>query len=149
MARRSFRVPPCLHRMRPLLLLAAVLAAVGCDSVLTDGPSLNATLSTDGRAYPPNAEATLTVENTGTVPIEFRPLDCAARLEAEGAEGRWANVARDERPTCADRTVVLPPGEVADAPIPLSVNAGTYRFLLDESDGDVALPLSTEPFVVG
>ena len=134
--------------MRPLLLLAA-LAAAGCDSALDAGPSFSATLTTDGRAYAPNAEATLIVENTGTIPLEFAPLTCSARLEAEGSEGRWASVARGERPECLDVVVVLPPGEAADAPIPLGVDAGTYRLLLDVSDGNEALRLSTDPFVVG
>lgn len=136
--------------MRPLLLLAVVLAVSGCDSVLAEGRSFSATLTTDGRAYAPNAELTLIVENTGTVPIEFAPLTCSARLEAEGDEGRWASVARSERPECLlDVVVVLPPGEAADAPIPTGTAVGTYRLLLDVSDGDEDLRLSTDPFVVG
>lgn len=134
--------------MRPLLLLAA-LAVAGCDSVLADGPSFSATLATDGRAYAPGAEARLIVENTGTVPVEFAPLNCSARLEAEESEGEWALVARAGRPECLDVVVVLPPGEAADAPIPLGAAPGTYRLLLDVSDGNDELRLSTDPFVVG
>ena len=134
--------------MRPLLLLSVALAVAACDSALTDGEAFSATLSTDGDAYAPRATARLRVENTGTVPVEFGPPACYATLEAEGAAGAWASVARDE-PVCADVVVVLPPGEPAETPITLDVPPGTYRLSLNVSDGDEEVRLSTDPFVVG
>ena len=135
--------------MRPLVLLLAVLSVTGCDSALTDGEAFSASLSTDGDAYAPRATATLRVENTGTIPIEFGPPACYATLESEGSSGAWAAVAREGGPVCADVVVVLPPGEAAESSIPLDTQTGTYRLRLNVSDGDEELRLATDPFVIG
>ncbi|MDT0632391.1 hypothetical protein RQM47_01130 [Rubrivirga sp. S365] len=136
--------------MRPLVFLLAALAAAGCDSALTDGQAFSATLSTDKTAYALGADATLRIENTGSVPIEFGPPSCWAALEAERTTGAWGEIARPDRPTCGGAIVVLPAGETSmSPPIDLDVPAGTYRLLLNVSDGDEEVRLSTDPFVVG
>lgn len=143
--------PPHPTRMRLLLLLTTALALTGCDSALTDAEGFSVALLTDGDAYAPGATARLTVENRGTVPIEFGPPSCYATLEAKRTEGVWALVARGEARVCPDVEVVLPPGESGESPISLDVVPGTYRIRLDvsENDDEEEVRLTTEPFVVG
>lgn len=135
--------------MRRLLLLIAVLAVTGCDSALGAADAFSATLATDGDAYATGAEALLIVENRGTVPIEFGPPSCYAMLETEpSGDGDWTETDRPDRPACASVVVVLPPGETAESPITLGVDPGTYRLLLDVSDGDEDVRLATDPFEI-